>query len=103
MKNTIDPLEHLPNLRYLRDALLIRDPTAKICGPGFLTRVMLLTAMHSKLPPDRLLNTDDAARLIGVDKQDFDRMAYQAKITPHYVLTNNSYWLARDVYRLVEQ
>ena len=101
MTTTIDPLEHLPDLRYLRDALLIRDPTAKICGAAFLTRVMLLTAMHSKLPPDRLLNTDDAARLIGVDKHDFDRMAYQAKIKPHYVLTNNSYWLARDVYSLV--
>jgi hypothetical protein len=102
MKNTIDPLEHLPNLRYLRDALLIRDPTAKICGEGFLTRVMLLTAMHSKLPPDRLLNTEDAACLIGVDKHDFDHLAYQAQIKPHYVLTNNSYWLVRDVYRLVE-
>lgn len=101
MTTTIDPLEHLPDLRYLRDALLIRDPTAKICGAAFLTRVMLLTAMHSKLPPDRLLNTDDAARLIGIDRHDFDRMAYQAQIKPHYVLTNNSYWLARDVYSLV--
>lgn len=102
MKTSIDPLEHLPNLRYLRDALLIRDPAAKKSGAGFLTRVMLMTAMHSKLPPDRLLNTEDAARLIGVEVHEFDRIAYQAQIKPHYVLTHNSYWLARDVYSLVQ-
>lgn len=63
---------------------------------------MLLSTMNTRLPPDRLVSTDDAARIIGVEPADFDRLAYQAQIKPRYVLTNASYWLAKDVYSLID-
>jgi hypothetical protein len=63
---------------------------------------MLLSIMNTRLPPDRLVCTDDAARIIGVEPQDFDRLAYQAQIKPRYVLTQATYWLARDVYTLTD-
>jgi hypothetical protein len=49
-----------------------------------------------------LVCTEDAARLIGVEPGDFDRMAYKAKIKPRYVSKQASYWVARDVYSLVD-
>ena len=102
MRKKADPLELHPSLRYLRDSLLVRDPVAKKAGESFLNRVMLLSTMNTRLPPDRLVSTDDAARIIGVEHADFDRLAYQAQIKPRYVLTNASYWLAKDVYGLID-
>ena len=64
-KNT-DPLEFHPSLRFLRDSLLVRDPAARSAGESFLNRVMLLSTMNTRLPPDRLVSTEDAARIIGV-------------------------------------
>ncbi len=80
----------------------MRDPAAKTAGEALLNRVMLLSTLSTRLPPDRLVSTDDAARIIGVEPADFDRLAYQAQIKPRYVLTNASYWLAKDVYSLID-
>jgi hypothetical protein len=55
-----------------------------------------------RLPPDRLVSTEDASRLIGVEPADFDRLAYAAKVKPRYVLTHRNYWIVRDVYSLVD-
>jgi hypothetical protein len=81
---------------------MVRDPIAKSAGEAFITRVMLLSTMSVRLPPDRLVSTEDAARLIGVQPGEFDRLAYKAQIKPRYTLSNSSYWMARDVYRLVD-
>ena len=102
MKTQTDPLEHLPSMRYLRDSLLVRDPVARTAGESFVTRVLLLATTNMRLPPDRLVSTDDASRLIGVEPADFDRLAYAAKIKPRYVLTHRNYWIVRDVYSLVD-
>ena len=80
----------------------MRDPDAKKAGEGLLNRIMLLSTMNVRLPPDRLVNTEDAARIIGVTPADFDRMAYEAQIKPRYVLTSSSYWIVKDVYSLVD-
>jgi len=80
----------------------VRDPAARSAGESFINRVMLLSTMNTRLPPDRLVSTEDAARIIGVEPADFDRLAYQAQIKPRYVLTNASYWLAKDVYGLID-
>lgn len=102
MKKNNDPLELHPSLRFLRDSLLVRDPIAKSAGEAFLNRVMLLSTMNVRLPSDRMVSSQDAARLIGVDPTEFDRLAYQAQIKPRYVLTSASYWMVRDVYSLVD-
>lgn len=102
MIKNADPLELHPSLRFLRDSLLVRDPAARKAGEALLNRVMLLTTMNTRLPPDRLVSTDDASRIIGIEPADFDRLAYQAQIKPRYVLTNASYWLAKDVYSLID-
>ncbi len=102
MKKSSDPLRHHPSLLYLRDSLLVKDPVAKSAGEDFLTKVILLSTMSVRLPPDRLVCTEDAARLIGVEPDVFDRMAYKAKIKPRYVSQQASYWVARDVYSLVD-
>jgi hypothetical protein len=81
---------------------LVRDPVARQAGEALINRVMLLCVMNTRLPPDRLVCTDDAARIIGVGPADFDRLAYQAQIKPRYVVTNASYWQARDVYSLID-
>jgi hypothetical protein len=75
---------------------------AKIVGEAFLTKVILLSTMNTRLPPDRLVCTDDAARVIGVTAAEFDKLAYKAKIKPRYVFSSGSYWLARDVYSLID-
>lgn len=75
---------------------------AKVAGEDFLTKVILLSSISLRLPPDRLICTEDAARLIGIDVAEFDRMAYKAKIKPKYVSNQASYWVARDVYSLVD-
>jgi hypothetical protein len=91
-----------PSLRFLRDSLLVRDPAARQAGEALLNRVMLLSTMNTRLPPDRLVCTEDAARIIGVDPTDFDRLAYQAQIKPRYVLVKTTYWMAKDVYSLID-
>lgn len=73
-----------------------------MAGEDLLNRVMLLSTMNVRLPPDRLVSTEDAARIIGVEPSDFDRLAYQAQIKPRYVLTNASYWKVNDVYSLID-
>jgi len=73
-----------------------------MAGEDLLNRVMLLSTMNVRLPPDRLVSTEDAARIIGVEPSDFDRLAYQAQIKPWYVLTNASYWKVNDVYSLID-
>lgn len=73
-----------------------------MAGEDLLNRVMLLSTMNVRLPPDRLVSTEDAARIIGVEPADFDRLAYQAQIKPRYVLTNASYWKVNDVYSLID-
>ena len=98
-----DLLYPFPALRSLRDAILIRDPDAKRAGVGLLTRVLIAASFQAKLPPDRLLRTDDAALLIGVEQEDFDLLAYKAQIKPVHVLSKGAYWRARDVYSLAEQ
>ena len=102
MTTQADPLEQFASLRHLRDALMVRDPGARAAGEAFVTRVLLLATMNMRLPPDRLLSTEDAARLIGVDPAEFDRLAYAVQVKPRYALTQRNYWLARDVYRLLD-
>ncbi len=89
-------------MRYLRDSLIVRDPIAKSVGEEFLTKVMLLSTLSIRLPPDRLVSSEDAARIIGLDPIEFDRLAYKAKIKPRYVSSRASYWLAKDVYSLID-
>jgi len=96
-----DPLEPYPSLRSVRDAFLIRDPEARDASEGFVTRVLLAAALNLKLPPDRLVTTDDAARLLGLDRADFDQLAYRSNLRPVHVLSKHSYWRAGDVYGLV--
>ena len=33
---------------------------------------------------------------------EFDRLAYAVQVKPRYALTQRNYWLARDVYRLLD-
>lgn len=80
----------------------MRDPVAKSVGEEFLTKVMLLSTLNVRLPPDRLVSTEDAGRIIGLDSAEFDRLAYKAKIKPRYVSSRASYWLAKDVYTLID-
>ncbi len=91
-----------PSNRYLRDSLLLRDPVAKSAGEEFLNKVMLLTSMEVRLPPDRLVSAEHAARIIGVEPEEFERLAFKAKIKPKHVLSSVSYWLVGDVYALVD-
>jgi len=82
---------------------MVRDPDALVAGEGFVTRILLLATMNMRLPADRLVTTSDAARLIGVDEQTLDRLCYDAQIRPKYTLSKNTYWLARDIYRLIDE
>lgn len=102
MQHPDDPLTPYPALRALRDAILIRDPDARDVEPGLITRALLAATLHTKLPPDRLLTTADAARLIGLTVDEFDQIAYRRRVKPVHVLPKSSYWRARDVYALVE-
>lgn len=102
MNQTTDPLIEHPSLRYLRDSLIIRDPEARKAGEGLVTRILLLATMDMRLPADRLVTTQDAARLIGVDEETLDRLCYTAQIKPKYSLARNTYWLAKDIYRLID-
>jgi hypothetical protein len=101
MNKTHDPLNPYPLLRSLRDAILVRDPEAREASEGFVTRVLLAAALHVRLPPDRLVTTDDAARLLGLDRADFDQLAYRSNLRPVHVLAKNCYWRVSDVYSLV--
>lgn len=98
-----DPLTPYPALRALRDAILIRDPDARNAGPGLITRTLLAATLQVKVPPDRLLSTPDAARLLGITDEEFDQLAYRKRVKPVHVLPKNSYWRARDVYGLAEE
>ena len=98
-----DPLLQHPSLRCLRDFLLVSDPEARKIGEGFVTRVLLLATMHTRLPPDRLLVTQDAARLIGVDTETLDQLCYTAQIKPKYSLKSHNYWLVKDIYSLIDK
>ena len=102
MKIQTDPLVQYPSLRFLRDSLLVRDSEARAAGEGLITRVMLLATMNMRLPPDRLVTTEDAARLIGVDEDSLQRLCYDAEIKPHYTLSKCSYWRSADIYSLVD-
>lgn len=102
MNQITDPLIEHPSLRYLRDSLLIRDSDARKAGEGLVTRILLLATMNFRLPAERLVTTPDAARLIGVDEETLDRLCYNAQIKPKYALAQNTYWLAKDIYRLID-
>ena len=102
MEQQNDPLIQHPSLRYLRDSLMVRDPDARKIGESFVTRILLLATMNMRLPADRLVTTGDAARLIGVDEETLDRLCYNAQIKPRYSLARNTYWLAKDIYRLID-
>ena len=102
MKTQIDPLIQYPSLRFLRDSLLVRDSEARAAGEGLITRVLLLATMNMRLPPDRLVTTQDAARLIGVDEDALHRLCYDAEIKPRYSLSKCTYWRSGDIYALVD-
>lgn len=97
-----DPLGPYPDLRSLRDDLLIRDPDASRAGADLVTRILYAATLNLKLPPDRLVSTADAARLLGMELDDFDLLAYRAGVRPVHVLARNTYWRVRDVYGLVD-
>jgi hypothetical protein len=81
---------------------MVRDPDARKIGESFVTRLLLLATMNMRLPADRLVTTQDAARLIGVNEETLDRLCYTAQIKPKYALAQNTYWLAKDIYRLID-
>jgi hypothetical protein len=58
--------------------------------------------MNMRLPPDRLVTTQDAARLIGVDEDALHRLCYDAEIKPRYSLSKCTYWRSGDIYALVD-
>ena len=90
-------------MRGLRDHLLVSGPEARKIGEAFVTRVLLLATVHTRLPPDRLLVTEDAARLIGVDTETLDQLCYTAQIKPKYSLKRHNYWSVKDIYSLVDK
>jgi hypothetical protein len=95
-----DPLGPYPALRYLRDDLLIRDPAAIAAGEALVTRILYAATLNLRIPPDRLISTEDAARLLGMEVEDFDQLAYSRNVRPVHILAKQTYWRVRDVYEL---
>ncbi len=95
-----DPLGPYPALRHLRDDLLIRDPDAARAGADLITRILYTATLNLPIPPDRLISSEDAARLLGLEAEDFDQLAYSKNVRPVHVLAKRTYWRVRAVYDL---
>ncbi len=67
-----------------------------------MTRILYAATLNLKLPPDRLVSTEDAARLLGLEVEDFDQLAYRKGVKPVHVLARNTYWRVREVYGLTD-
>jgi propanediol dehydratase small subunit len=101
-ENSHDPLSPWPELRNLRDALLIRNPDAKIVGEAIITQAILAAALNMRLPDERLLNTNDAARLMGVLEEELFQFAEDFKVKPVKRTTLHFYWRAKDIYTMLD-
>jgi hypothetical protein len=95
-----DPLAPYPALRSLRDDLLIRDADAGAAGEALVTRILYAATLNLRIPPDRLISTEDAARLLGLEIEDFDQLAYSKNVKPVYVLAKHTYWCVKSIYAL---
>ncbi len=93
-----DLLKTHPELRSLRDRLLIVDADAKALGSDLLSKFLMVAALEMPLPDDRLLETAAAAALAGVLPLDFHEWAGQENLAPVRKLTRTSYWRAGDIY-----
>jgi hypothetical protein len=98
-----DILSQYPELRSLRDKLLVIDTDAKRIGEAVLTKFLLASAIESPLPADRLLDTKSAAALVGVATEDFHEWASLENLLPVRRLSRTSYWRAGDLYQALKR